>query len=200
MPYALPYYSLSALPIGILGVYFLLTILKWLVKNAQILWSQRPQQADVAIQENTPSVEGVSKRDPGQNRLFRPDRTASTEAEGINDNSDSGRDSDSHDGTININKHPTDNYNTSKDANSKTDFRSSLPQGGDGTISNGISTRPTDRGTNNVSKRVYESSEIRTDTQGTQSLRDRGVGHKTTRATDKGHSAELRASQGEPTF
>ena len=116
MSYALPYDSPSAIPIGILGIYFLLTLGKWLIKHAQILRPQRPQQTNLEIQENTPSIEGISEGNPSQNRIFRSDRTVSTKAEITNDNRDSGRDSDH--GTIH--QHTTDSHSSGQDTSSQT--------------------------------------------------------------------------------
>ena len=187
MSYALPYDNPGALPIGILGIYFLLTLVKWLIKNAQIFRPQRPQQTDLAIQENTPSIEGISERDPSEDRVFQSDRTISAKAEVTDHNRDSGRDSDH--GTIH--KHSTDSHSTGQDPSSKTDFRSSLSQSRDGSISNKSTECSTNRGTSDDSQGIHKSSQIGKNTQGTKPCCDQRISDQAACPTNKSNCAEL---------
>ena len=164
MSYALSYDSPGAIPIGILGIYFILTIIKWLLKNAQVLRPQGPQQTDLTVQENPLSIEGVSKRDTSKDRVLRPDRTISAKTEVIDHIRDSGWNSDY--GTIN--QHPTtDSHSTSQDASSKTNFWPSLPQGCDGPVPDRPPVISTNRGTGNDSQGVHQSHQIGKNTTGT---------------------------------
>ena len=196
MSYALSYDSPGALPIGILGLYFLLTLVKWLIKNAQICWPQRPQQTDLAIQENTPSIEGISKRDPSEDRVFRSNRTTSPKAEITDNNRDSGRDSDH--GTIH--QHTTDSHSTGQDTSSKTDFRSSLSQSRNGSIPSESTECPTNRGTSDDSQRIHKSSQIGKNTQGTKPCCDRRTSNQAACPADKSDCAELQKPQAENTI
>ena len=196
MSYALPYDSPGALPIGILGIYFLLTLVKWLIKNAQIFWPQRPQQTDLAIQENTPSIEGISERDPSEDRVFRSDRTISAKAEVTDHSRDSGWDSDH--GTIH--QHSTDSHSTGQDTSSKTDFQSSLSQSRDGSIPNKSTECPTNRGTSDDSQGIHKSSQIGKNTQGTKPCCDQRISDQAACPANKSNCAELRTPQAENTI
>ena len=191
MLYALPYDSPSAIPIGILGIYFLLTLGKWLIKNAQIFWPQRPQQTNLEIQENTPSIEGISEGDPSQNRLFRSDRTVSTKAEITDDNRDSGQDSDH--GTIH--QHATDSHSSGQDTSSQTNFWSSISQSCDGSISIKSTDCPPNRRTGDDGEGLHKGSQIGTDTQGTKSCCHRRTSDEATCPADTSNCAQLRTTQ-----
>ena len=195
MSYALSYDSPGALPIGILGIYFLLTLVKWLIKNAQIFWPQRPQQTDLAIQENTPSIEGISKRDPSEDRVFRSNRTTSPKAE-ITDNSRDSRQNSDH-GTIH--QHATDSHSTGQDTSSKTDFQSSLSQSCDGSIPNKSAECPTNRGTSDDSEGIHKSSQIGKNTQGTKLCCDQGISDQAACPANKSNCAELQTPQADNT-
>ena len=62
MPYAIPYNNLAAIPVGILLVYVTLFIVQLVSKYAMLFWPEGSQQTDLAIQENSSSIEGTPKR------------------------------------------------------------------------------------------------------------------------------------------
>ena len=81
MSYALSYNDPRAIPVGILLTYILLSITKWFLKYAQILWPQRPQQTDFAVQEDTSSTAGIAERDSSTDWVFRPDQKVGSTTE-----------------------------------------------------------------------------------------------------------------------
>ena len=92
---ALPYDDPCAIPVGILVTYLILLLIKTILKYAQILRTQGPQQTNMAIQENTPATQTVPERDSGKDRLFRPDQPVDQKASKlvVRFNLDSGGDS-----------------------------------------------------------------------------------------------------------
>ena len=73
MPYAILYNHLAAIPVGILVVYITLFIVQQLRKYAMLLQPEGSQQADLAISENTPSTETITKGSESLHELFQSD-------------------------------------------------------------------------------------------------------------------------------
>ena len=72
MPYAIAYNHPAAIPVGILLVYVTLFIVPLVAKYAMLFRPEGSPQTDLAIQENSSSIEGTPKRSKSLNELFRP--------------------------------------------------------------------------------------------------------------------------------
>ena len=70
MLYAIPYNHSAAIPVGILLVYVTLFIVRLFSKYAMLFRSERSQQTDLVIQEDTSSTKGTSKRSKSSDELF----------------------------------------------------------------------------------------------------------------------------------
>ena len=70
MLYVIPYNHPAAIPVGILLVYVILFIARLFSKYATLFRPEGSQQTDLAIQEDTPSTAGTSKRSESSDELF----------------------------------------------------------------------------------------------------------------------------------
>ena len=69
MLYAIPYNHLAAIPVGILLVCDIIHCVT-VFKYPTLFLPEGSQQTDLAIQENTSSIEGTPKRSESSNELF----------------------------------------------------------------------------------------------------------------------------------
>ena len=70
MLYAIPYNHPAAIQVGKLLVYVTLLIMRLFSKYAMLFQPEGSQQTDLAIQEDTSSIEGTPKRSKSSDELF----------------------------------------------------------------------------------------------------------------------------------
>ena len=72
MPHALFPENPVTVPIGIFLLSIILYTIKELVKYAQVLWSKRAQQTNLAISKDTPSIMSITEGGESLHVIFRP--------------------------------------------------------------------------------------------------------------------------------
>ena len=192
MPYAIPYNHPAAIPVGILLVYVTLFIVRLFSKYATLFRPEGSQQTDLAIQEDTSSIEGTPKRSKSLDELSRPNsgRPGKTSvSRGDSATVDITRATENNDNNI---TGTADNSST-EDQNSKGHFCVKLSKDRDGTT-----TRPSDRGYlslqggNFERDGLYESGIGRKNPERSQPSADRGLGQAAACQPDQSYCANLR--------
>ena len=189
MPYAILYNHPAAIPVGILLVYVTLFIVRLVSKYAMLFRPEGSQQTDLAIQENTSSIEGTPKRSESSNELFRPKsgspgKTAVTRGDST---------------TVDITRTTENNHiigtadnPSTKDQNSKGHFHAQLPKDCDGTA-----TRPSSQGYISIQggniehDRLHEGCKVRKNPERPQPPADRRFGETATHQPDQSDCSNL---------
>ena len=187
MLYAIPYNH----PAAILLVYVTLFIVRLFSKYATLFWSERSQQTDLAIQEDTSSTEGTPKRSKSLDELFRPNSGSpgkTSVSRGDSATVDITRATENNDNSI---TGTADNSST-KEQNSQRHFCAKLSKDFDGTA-----TRPSDRGYLSLQggnlghDRLYESGTGGKNPKRSQPSADRGLGQAAPCQPDQSYCANL---------
>ena len=182
---ALPYDDPRAIPIGILVTYLVLLLIKIVVKYAQILRTQGPQQTNVAISQNTPATLDLSERDSGEDRFLRSNQPTNRETGKlvVRFNFDSGGDSAAN--SRGIDQQANDNTQTdsgTKNETHKSNLRTKIQSGNGGSAN---SPRPyTDCGTGDDSGQLLKSGQSWKNTQEPEPRRHSGDVKEAARYTD----------------
>ena len=182
---ALPYDDARAIPIGILVTYLVLLLIKTVLKYAQILRTQGPQQANVAISQNTPATPDLSERDSSEDRFLRSNQSTNRETSKsvVRFNLNSGGDSAPSRGGID--QQSTDSTQTesgTKDKTRKSNLRSKI-QSSNGGFAHGTWSYP-NCGTSDDSRKLLESRQSGQDSQEPEPRSHTGDVQETSRYTN----------------
>ena len=194
-------------PIGIFLVYIILYTLKELVKYAQVLWSKRAQQTNLAISKNTPAIMSITEGGESPHDILQPVGPVSSTTPTTAPKS-SGGDSVSVLGTNRPINSDTSihiknisgqaarpDYSATEDQNSQTYFCKEVPQSSKHSTTGGGATDIPNFGRDNERDRLYEGSASGSHQSRSESQVHQGTSQVTPCWTDQGDSADIRHQQ-----
>ena len=207
MPHALLPENPVTVPIGIFLLSIILYAIKELVKYAQVLWSKRAQQTNLAILKDTSSTTTLTEGDESPHVIFRPigrvSPTTTTE-----ESKSSRGDSVSISGTngpinsntsIHINNNSRQearpDYCETQDQNSQTHLCKEVSEDRNGSNTRGGARGITHFGRDNEHDRLYESSMSGSHQGRSESQAHQGISKATPCWTDQGDSTDIRCQQ-----
>ena len=170
MPYALFPVNPVTVPIGIFLLSIILYALNELVKYAEVFWSKRTQQTNLAISKDTPSTTSLTEGGESPHVIFRPMRpvspTTATDKSKISRGdsvSVSGTNGSSNSSTSIHNKNDNPqadrpDYCGTQDQNSQTHLCKEIPENCSGSTTGGGARDISNFGRDNEHNRLYESS------------------------------------------
>ena len=194
-------------PIGIFLLSIILYAIKELVKYAQVLWSERAQQTNLAISKDTPPITSLTEGGKSPHVIFQPigpvSPTTTTE-----ESKSSGGDSVSVSGTnrpinsntsINIKnnsrKAARPDYGGTQDQNSQTHLCKEVSENCNGSTTGRGARDISNFGRDNEHDRLYESSASGSHQGRSESQAHQGISKATQCWTDQGDSTDIRCQQ-----
>ena len=207
MPHALFPVNPVTVFIGIFLLSIILYTLKELVKYAQVFWSKRTQQTNLAISKNTPSTMSPTEGGESPHVIFRPvgpvspktatDKSKSSRGDSISVSGTNGPSSSSTSIHIKNNNPQADrpDYCGTQDQNSQTHLCKEIPENCYGSSTGrGARDIPNFR-RDNEHNRLYESSTSGSYQGRSESQAHQGTGKAAPCLTDKSDSTNIRCQQ-----
>ena len=207
MPHALFPVNPVTVPIGIFLLSIILYALNELVKYAQVFWSKRTQQTNLAILKDTPSTMSLTEGGESLHVIFRPIGPVSPTT-ATDESKSSGGDSVSVSGTNGPSNSSTsihiknDNpqadrpdYCGTQDQNSQTHLCKEIPKNCYGSTTGGGARDISNFGRDNEHNRLYESSTSGSYQGRSESRAHQGTGKAAPCWTDQSDSTNIRCQQ-----
>ena len=207
MPHALFPVNPVTVSIGIFLLSIILYTLKELVKYAQVFWSKRTRQTNLAISKDTPSTMSVTEGGESPHVIFRPIGPVSPTT-ATDEPKSSGGDSVSVSGTNRPSNSSTsihiknDNpqadrpdYCGTQDQNSQTHLCKEIPENCYGSTTGGGARDISNFGRDNECNRLYESSTSGSYQGRSESQAHQGTGEAAPCWTDQSDSTNIQCQQ-----
>ena len=207
MPYALFPVNPVTVPIGIFLLSIIFYALNELVKYAQVFWSKRTQQTNLAILKDTPSTMSLTEGGKSPHVIFRPIGPVSPTT-ATDESKSSGGDSVSVSGTNGPSNSSTsihiknDNpqadrpdYCGTQDQNSQTHLCKEIPENCYGSTTGGGARDISNFGRDNECNRLYKSSTSGSYQGRSKSRAYQGTGEAAPCWTDQSDSTNIQCQQ-----
>ena len=205
MPYALLTDYPVIVPTGIFLVYITLYAVKELINYAQVFWSKRAQQTNLAVSQNTSTSKSTTEGGKSPHIIFRPvgpvsSTTTEPKSSRGNSVSISGTKSPiSSDTGIHIQNSSGQttgpDYCETEDQNSQTHFCKEIPQNSNGSTPGGGAKDIPNFQRDNECDRLYEGSTSGSHKTRSESRAHKGLSKTTSCWADKGDSPDIRHPQ-----
>ena len=203
MPHALLPENPVTVPIGIFLLSITLYALNALVKYAQVFWSKRTQQTNLAISKDTPSTTSITEGGKSLHVFFRPvgpvppttatEKSKSSRGDSV---SVSGTNGPSNSNTSNHIKNDhlqadRPDYSGTEDQNSQTHLCKEIPKNCYGSTTGGGARDISNFGRDNECNRLYESSMSGSHQGRSESQAHSGIGKATPCWTDQSDTTNI---------